>query len=61
MAIYCIGSYIVVTLIISVFVWSALVVSKKDDVSQGFNLIEDTRAYEIENHKTEKVPEGFIP
>jgi len=52
MVFYCIGSYLVVALFISVFIWSALILAKRDerdDRSRGFDLIEDAAMQVSEN------------
>ncbi len=48
MALYCIGSYFLVATFFSVFIWSALVASKKDDISRDIDLIEDSTLYELD-------------
>lgn len=48
MALYCIGSYFLVATFSSVFIWSALVASKKDDISRDIDLIENSTLYELD-------------
>ncbi len=47
MALYCIGSYFLLAAFFSIFIWSALVASKKDDISRDIDLTEESALYEM--------------
>ncbi len=49
MTLNCLFSYLFVAMIISVLIWPALIVAKRDDITRGLDLIEDTAPYKTEN------------